>query len=379
MPNRPPHRAERPTVPTQPEDERPDSLVGTVLQNRYRVLERVGSGGMGDVYRAVQVPFERETAIKVLAAAHSSNKELVHRFAAEALIIAKLRHPNTLKPYDFGRTEDGRLYIVTEFVRGQVLSEILENGTLDSLRTVRLLIQLCGPLEEAHARGVVHRDLKPANIFVDRIETQEIVKVLDFGVAKVVAGVSHTLSGSVCGTPAYMSPEQAAGEKLDTRSDLYSLGVIAYECLAGRPPFEGETAISLMVKHANEPPPRFSELDPPVRVHPGLDSLVFSLLEKDRRLRPATALDVRRHLEAIARDLAAGDPELAADGRTISGVPSGLRLQFPDDATATMAVAAMDDDEEPKGGSRRRVIVLAVIAGLLALGAAGWRAWQTLG
>ena len=358
------------------------SLIGQVLQGRYRVLEHVGTGGMGDVYRGVQVPFEREVAIKVLASQHSSNKELVNRFVAEALIISKLRHPNTLKPYDFGRTPDGRLYIVAELVRGESLAEMLDRDRPEPLRVLRILGQVCDSLAEAHSRGIVHRDLKPANVYVDRIGDQDIVKVLDFGVAKVIEGVSHTISGNVCGTPAYMSPEQASGEALDARSDLYSLGVIAYRALSGVLPFEGQSAITVMLQHVNNPPPPFSSLDPPRRFHPELEALVFELLEKDRRLRPGGAGEVRRRIERVSQALLSLDAE--GDPATPAASPAARRTLSPargfGDATptGTMRLPGGGVGGEGPGAPRgvRLVIVVGVLEALLGLAGAAYVAWR---
>jgi len=365
-----------------------DPLIGTVLQRRYRVEERIGEGGMGVVYRAVQVPFERDAAIKVLAAAHSDNESLVRRFAAEALIISRLRHPNTLKPYDFGKTPDGRLYIVTEYLDGDTLGDLLEPGALDPVRTLRYLGQVCDSLVEAHGRGIVHRDLKPGNIFVERVGHQEVVKVLDFGVAKVVEGVTETAAGAVCGTPVYMSPEQADGRDIDARSDLYAIGVIAYECLTGRPPFSGPTPVSVLLKHVNEQPTPLRDALPGQRVRPDLEGLVLSLLEKDRRLRPANAAEVRQRIDAVLQGPAREDPD---DGPgTSPSVPSAKRrLTEPpcdpfgatvyasqDDAALVTRVGVLSRLRRWLRGSRatRWLLLLAAAELVVALALAGWAA-----
>lgn len=371
-----------------------DPFVGQVLQGRYRVRERVGAGGMGTVYRAVQVPFERDVAVKVLAAEHSRKEQLVQRFATEALIIAKLRHPNTLKLYDFGRAADGRLYIVSEFLSGQPLDVVLEQvGALTPIRAMKILGMVCDSLAEAHARAIVHRDLKPANIFLEHIGDQEIVKVLDFGVARVAETHSHTITGTIFGTPAYMSPEQAHGEEVDARSDLYALGVIAYQCLAGSIPFSGTTPMSVLLKHIKDQPVPLLELNPPVSIDPQVDGLVMRLLEKEPDDRPASALVVRKMIDSILRRLTE-DPEADHHLDTLSRprIPrtEGLKLATPPHTPSLMGHREGADDGEDAGRPRRRIargplgpsrqeerssrlLVATVVLAMLA--AAGWYAW----
>ena len=210
-----------------------DPLVGTVLQGRYRILERVGQGGMGAVYRAVQVNIDRDVAVKVLTPDAAEREHVVRRFENEARIISKLRHPNTLKLIDFGEADDERLFLVAEFLSGQPLDAVLRQGAIGVGRTLHVMAEAADSLAEAHGQGIVHRDLKPGNLFLERVGDQDVIKVLDFGIAKLATGTSYTVEGTVFGTPAYMSPELARGESVDSRSDLYSLGVIAYECLCG--------------------------------------------------------------------------------------------------------------------------------------------------
>ncbi len=358
--------------------------------------ERVGAGGMGTVYRAVQVPFERDVAVKVLGAEHSLKEQLVQRFATEALIIAKLRHPNTLKLYDFGRAEDGRLYIVTEFLSGQPLDEVLESvGALGPTRALKILGMICDSLAEAHVRNIVHRDLKPANIFIEHIGDQEIVKVLDFGVARVAETHSHTITGTIFGTPAYMSPEQAHGDEVDARSDLYALGVIAYQCLAGSIPFSGTTPMSVLLKHIKDTPVPLLDLNPPPPIDPHVDGLVLQLLEKEPAARPQSARDVRKMIDGILRRLM-DDPEVDLHLDTLSRprirTADSLKLATPPHTPLRIREAAGDaegDDGHGHGhrSPRRgdigpslrhdrpsRLIVGLIIAAML--GCAGWYAWK---
>ena len=224
-----------------------DALIGAVLDQRYRIESEIGAGGFGTVYSARQLKFDREVAIKILNADAASTPEHVRRFETEARVVAQLRHPATLTLLDFGQTDEGRFYAVTERLHGKPLDDLLARGPLESARVLRLLRQICDSLVEAHDQKIIHRDLKPSNIFIQTIGDQEIVKVLDFGIAKLLKQPGITSTGETCGTPVYMSPEQARGEALDARSDLYSLGVMAYECLAGQPPFYATTPVSLLI------------------------------------------------------------------------------------------------------------------------------------
>ena len=246
------------------------------------------------MYLARQVNIDREVAIKVLSSEAAQKDSVVRRFENEARIISKLRHPNTLKLIDFGKTRDGRIFIVVEYLHGQPLDVVLEAGAIGVERTLQVLIEASDSLEEAHGQGVIHRDLKPGNLYVERVGNREVIKVLDFGIAKLTAQTSHTATGMVFGTPAYMSPEQARGEPVDLRSDIYSLGIIAYECLAGRPPFEAETPVSLLLQHVQDIPVRLADLVPPITVFPELDDLVMSMLAKDPEDRPQTAEEIGR-------------------------------------------------------------------------------------
>ncbi|MCK6575515.1 protein kinase [Myxococcota bacterium] len=282
-----------------------DPLIGALLDGRFRLETVIGAGGFGVVYRARQVNVDREVAVKVLTADASQNQEIVRRFENEAKIISQLRHPNTLKLVDFGRAPDGRLYIVTEFLTGLPLDKVLATGRIDCLRTLRMMAQVCDSLTEAHEQGIVHRDLKPGNIFLERVGQQEVVKVLDFGIAKLTAQTTHTATGRIFGTPAYMSPEQARGDEIDARSDLYSLGVVAYECLSGTPPFTGSNPMSILLKHLQEPPQPLGERAPPLGLDPEVDALVLAMLSKLADDRPSSASEVRASIHDLEHRLGA--------------------------------------------------------------------------
>jgi eukaryotic-like serine/threonine-protein kinase len=313
----------------------PDPLIGSVLDGRYRVVGVVGTGGMGKVYRAEQTTvLGRPVAIKLLAGDLGwMSQTVAERFENEARIIAQLRHPNTLKLLDSGRLEDGRLFIVTELLEGETLDEALKQSALSEMRTVRIVRQICASLSEAHEHGVIHRDLKPGNIFLERVAGQEIVKVLDFGVAKLINFPGPTAPMQVCGTPGFMAPEQIRGLKLDHRTDIYAIGVIAYHCLTGRPPFSAESAIVLLRKHLEEMPRPLGEV---IAVDRELERIVMRMLEKRPEARPATAREAHDVFVRIeAAFTAAGrdrEPDVAPVRKAIEEKPAAERepsILFP--------------------------------------------------
>ena len=243
------------------EEQGTDLLIGTTLDNRYEIVKRLGEGGMGVVYEARHVVLGKKFAIKILRSDLSNNKEIVERFIQEAKAASSIGHENIIEVTDFGYTPDGNLYFVMEFLNGESLDTILQrDGKLPIQRSLTILRQVALALNAAHKEGIIHRDLKPENIFiVNRKDGSQFVKVLDFGIAKVSqdgTGSKLTRTGVVFGTPQYMSPEQAQGKKIDARSDIYSLGVVAYEMVTGRVPFTGESFMEIMTKHIlDEPPP----------------------------------------------------------------------------------------------------------------------------
>ncbi|MFP4596900.1 MAG: serine/threonine-protein kinase [Persicimonas sp.] len=271
-------------------------LSGQLLSGRYQVRECLGEGAMGAVYRAEHTLMKKTVALKVMRPQIGERDELVERFRREAQAAANIEHPNVCSASDFGETDDGMLFLVMEYLEGRTLEEAIEEqGRLGVERTVRLALQACAALSRAHELGVVHRDLKPENIMlVERDDDEDFVKILDFGVAHVRLTDDHqeeqlTKAGTVWGTPAYMSPEQATGTEIDGRSDLYSLGVILYEMLTGQPPFADDNPARVMAMHLTEVPRPPSKLAPQAHIPPGLDKLVMQLLEKAPEDRPASA------------------------------------------------------------------------------------------
>ncbi len=283
----------------------PDELIGRTFDRKYRVNELIGSGGMGSVYRATHLEMSREVALKVLDHGIAESDRQVQRFHFEARSSSRLQHPNTIRVYDFGRADDGRLYLAMELLKGETLADLMRREKrVPLVRTCHIIKQVCKSLAEAHQMGLVHRDLKPDNIFITEIfGERDFVKVLDFGIAKSTEGPeqeSLTQTGFICGTPRYLSPEQAMGKTVDPRSDLYGLGVLLYEMLSGQPVYSAATPIGIVMKHIKEPPP---VLDiGATHGARGASRLVASMLAKTPDQRPSRASLVAEYLVAIAED-----------------------------------------------------------------------------
>lgn len=282
-----------------------DPLLGKTLAGKYKVIERIGSGAMGSIYRAEHIALSKPIVIKVLHRHLVADESHIKRFHREARAASRLNQPNCINVLDFGQTEDGWLYICMEFVAGKDLCRILfEERRLDPERAVRIASQVLDALDEAHNQGVIHRDLKPENIMVERLRMNpDFVKVLDFGIAKIRetdgrgdSSGFKTATGMVFGTPEYMSPEQVRGEDLDGRSDLYSLGIVLYQMLSGDLPFTGESVLEIATKHLTEPPVPLAERRPDCP--PALCDVVHRLLEKKREHRYATAAEAKTALQA---------------------------------------------------------------------------------
>lgn len=269
--------------------EHADPLIGKVLLGRYRPLSVLGEGGMGKVYLAEQKmgTATRKVAIKTLHPELANDPQLIARFQRESETVIELRHPNTIQFYDFGELDDGTLIIVMEYIQGKPLAKVLEeSGVVDPSRADTIIIQVCGSLHEAHQRGIVHRDLKPENVLLtDQGGQTDFVKVLDFGIAKRddaedASQAKLTKQGMVLGTPPYMSPEQFSGQKLDARSDIYSLGVMVYEMLAGKLPFEAATPWEWATKHLTAQPTSLDAYPISARVPQNKKAAVMRALAK---------------------------------------------------------------------------------------------------
>ena len=288
------------------------NLIGYSLAGRYKLLKMIGAGGMGSVYQAADSQMSnRIVAVKVLAPHLVSDDKQVLRFEQEARAANQLRHPNTISVIDFGRDPAGHIFMVIEFLTGETLTNVLRKGPMDPSRAMIMMRQVCKSLAEAHAKGIIHRDLKPDNIFVCEIYGEkDFIKVIDFGIAKFLesGGQELTQAGKMFGTPRYLSPEQAQGLPLTGASDLYALGVILFEMLAGRPPFVAEDPIAVAIKHVQETPPTFDEVAPGVDVPDELDHLVFKLLAKKAANRHQSAEEVVASLDLALAALGNRNP-----------------------------------------------------------------------
>jgi serine/threonine-protein kinase len=279
------------------------------VADKYYLKDFIGEGAMGRVYKAEQLALRKPFAVKILLPALTHDEASQQRFANEAHNAASLNHPNCVSVVDYGRTSDGAAYIVMEYVEGTTLEQIIaEHFPLAHERIIDVTLQVLAALSEAHGLGILHRDLKPDNILVQTLRTHgELAKVLDFGIAKLMDAAPTasqrpglTNQGMVCGTPEYMSPEQARGQQLDPRSDLYSVGVVLYQMLTGRPPFESASAIEVLHMHLHDEPIPPSQLN---HTEPGpLEAVCLQALAKDPDERFTSANDFRESLVAAASE-----------------------------------------------------------------------------
>ncbi len=335
---------------------------GTLLSDRYQIDAFLGAGAMGKVYRAEHVLMKKTVALKVLHPEMMQNAEVVKRFQLEAQAAGNIRHPNVCTATDFGLTEQGESFLVMEYLEGETLqSTIQAYGRLTPLRAIHIAQQICSALEQAHNEGIVHRDLKPENIMLIESEGDpDYVKIMDFGIASVrmEKGSSEdnttrlTQAGMVYGTPHYMSPEQVVGADIDHRVDLYSVGVVLFEMLTGKLPFDSDSLVRLMGMHITEAAPAPSSVCPEAALPAALDALVLKLLAKAPEDRPQSAGAVREELLAIAESIQSGKklpvqiqaqlqalPEIAANHRLVSSAMQKYQeLGF---ASRAMLIGAM--------------------------------------
>ncbi|MCP3164756.1 serine/threonine protein kinase [Myxococcus qinghaiensis] len=363
-----------------PPDNMVDPLLGRVLNERFRILETLGAGGMGRVYKAMQAPLDRLVALKVLNPHYNDEGKdpgFQKRFFLEASVTAKLRHPNTVTVIDYGKTDDGIYYIAMEYLDGLTLGQLLTQvGPIPWARALNITQQIARSLREAHKVGLIHRDLKPANVMVLNQETDhDIVKVLDFGLVKSFIGeadvqqdTSLTQAGIILGSPQYMAPEQARNIA-DPRSDVYSMGVVLYQMLMGQPPFFAAQSIDVIVKHINEPPPAFGAIWPGHTVPAEVEALVMKCMAK---------LPVERYqsmdevLEAMRRVAHAVGVSGVFSGPRLTGVGSGPRsgpISAPGSGPSTMALDIAVEEQPPEKPARS-MLPLAIFGGSLLLGGA---------
>src|SRR5689334_4136382 len=292
----------------------PDSRVGSVLDGRYRVLERLAEGGMGVVYRAERVPVGRPVAVKFLHEVYASDRESRARFERETRVLFKLTHPHCVSVIDFG--VDGGPYLVMDFVSGTTLKDRLEHGPIPVPEAIAIARQALAGLAHAHNQGIVHRDVKPANIMVsDEIGTGNHVRILDFGLARLrgSAATSVTQSSIVVGTPNYMAPEQSLAEEVDARADVYAMGIVLFEMIAGQRPFNADDTAGILDAHRNQPPPHLYQVAPDLELPVGLDRVVQRALAKDPGKRYQTAVDMANALEAVVEGRRAPQTQAGLD------------------------------------------------------------------
>ncbi len=324
-----------------------------IFGRRYRITEKIGSGGMADVYKAIDETLGRTVAVKVLHPTYVNDTDFVDRFRHEASAAANLSHPSIVNIYDYG-VEDVGPYIVMELVRGMDLKRVLrEQGKLDPRLVAEYGSQVCSALSAAHGYGIIHRDIKPQNIIVT---PDGVVKVMDFGIARAVDS-DATQTGSVLGTAQYVSPEQAQGRRLGPESDLYSLGVVLYELSTGHLPFTGDTPVSVALKHVNDAPVPPRQIDP--SVPPALEAVIMKAMQKDPRLRYHSAEEMREDLQRVAQ------------GRGVAAQPRvDDTTVMPAVAAAPLARTAAAGTPPSKGTSPWIWVAIIVLLVLIAGGAA---------
>ena len=347
-------------------------LTGRVLDKRYTVMERIGRGGMGVVYKAEQHLIKRIVALKVLRREVVQDENAVKRFLNEARSTSSLQSPHTVTLHDFGVTGEGLLYYTMELLEGRPVSGLIRaEAPLPYRRAVDLVLQACDSLEEAHEHNILHRDIKPDNLFVTTVRGKETVKILDFGIAKVVGDASMeslTRTGSIVGTPQYLSPEQALGNPVLPASDLYSLAIVLYEMLTGVPPFLADTPMKTLWMHAQEQPDPIHLKNPDIEVPLSVDLFLRKAMEKDPAKRFQSAGAFLKALEGALADH--DDSPETVTLTSLSNAEGGVRVRaephHPEPETRALIQPA-----------RNRIVwAVGVVAALvLAAGLAVWQPW----
>lgn len=360
-----------PTEASPPPVEPPatDPLVGTVLAERYRVLKKLGEGGMGSVYLAEHTTINKKLAIKVLSSEFSHKQDLVDRFLQEARAASMIDQENVVEITDFGSTPTGSVFFVMEFLLGEDLAATVKHeGSLPWARVKPIILQICEALSAAHEAGIIHRDMKPENCYrIKRGSREDFIKVLDFGIAKVQSdegdgGRGLTRTGMIFGTPEYMSPEQAKGEKVDARVDVYAVGVILYELLTGRVPFTADTFMGILTKHMFEAPPAPATVAPHADIPPEVEAIILKALQKDREYRFQSMHDMKRAIEAVGT----GSAAVSVVSEQVA-MPTTGETRF---STGSRAITLDGLDERPRS-SRTGLFLGLGLGALVLLGGAG--------
>jgi eukaryotic-like serine/threonine-protein kinase len=383
----------------------PDPLIGRVISDRFKIHGLIARGGMGKVYRAEQSPLGRVCAIKVLNPSYAGehDPEFHKRFFLEASVASKLTHPNTVTIFDYGRTDDDIYYMAMEYLEGHTLHRgIREAAHFSEERAAHIARQICRALREAHSLGVIHRDLKPANIFLlEHGDETDFVKVLDFGLVKNVSGDGQgedlTQAGLFMGSPKYMAPEQIRGDKVDARTDIYALGIILYEMVTGKVPFDRPNSVNILMAHVNEEAPSLRDMNPGVDVSPAFEETIARCMAKDPDRRFRSMDEVLAALKRLGSGAMASSASVTSgEYRALSASSSGAQ-RFPNggagllganptflsptatsDRTSIPAPLGMPADSpasaaslssEPPGPSGSKGMLVAAVVG--ALGVAG--------
>ena len=352
-------------------------LVGQVVADRYHVIKKLGEGGMGQVYLAEHVKMGRRSAIKVMNPSMVHDPDAVARFNREASNASRITHPNVCAIYDFGETPDGLIYLAMEFIEGEPLTDLLErDGALPVRRAAQIFSQVADALQAAHDLGIVHRDLKPDNIMLAQKKGGDQVKVVDFGIAKAVGGDESgqkvTKTGLVVGTPEFMSPEQLSGDKLDGRSDLYSLALVFYQMLAGKLPFEATTVQETMIKRLTDEPATLAVARPDLTFPAGLQAVLDSALTRTPAERYQT---VAKFADDVASATGVHRGASGAVPQTRAGItdPDGKTQLLDTAAGLTQRISAT---RAPAPAPRTRSMVPVAVGVVVVLAAGG--AWVAM-
>ena len=342
-----------------------DALEGQVVAVRYRVIRKIGEGGMGAVYLAEHVTIEKKVALKVLLHEFARKQVIKERFLQEAKAAAKIGHENIVDIIDFGHTPNGTLFFAMEYMEGKDLSDVVQmDGALPWSRLKPIMLQICRGMHAAHDKGIIHRDMKPENIFlISRHGQEDFVKILDFGIAKVSlgdeGGAKLTRTGMVFGTPQYMSPEQAQGKKPDNRVDIYSVGCIMYELLTGQVPFPGDSFMAILTKHISEEPRPMREVYKDAAWPPSVDLVVAKAMAKNPEHRFQSMADMAKHISRLPDTWMPGDEDPAPAVPLYEG-GEGPQLEV-----------TLDTDMETLAGGNRRTrnIILALGGAIIGVAA----------
>jgi serine/threonine-protein kinase len=366
----------------------PDPEIGQVIDGRYRIVAQLGVGGMGAVYRAEHLGMGKQVAVKLLHPHVSQRRDAGSRFRREAYAGGKIDHPNCVQVSDFGEREDGSFYLVMELLVGESLRDLLDREPkLAWPRALGIARHVLRGLAYAHQQGVVHRDIKPENVFLCRHDDDpEYAKILDFGIAKLIGASAAeqstvTQAGMTVGTPTYLSPEQAFGGKIGPPSDLYSLSVVLFEMIAGRPPFVDEEPLQLLSAHATRPVPRFAEIAPEAQVPPAVEELVRRGLAKTTDERFANADDYVIEIDRVRAELVPGlvrattlppfavpHPADASAPHARFATPYPMNTPMPSAATVSGLTTLPPRKRLPIGWIVAAILTVGVIAAIVAGG-----------